>query len=235
MRYEGVIFDFNGVLLWDSELHEQAWAEFARRLRPEPFTRQEMAVQMHGRSNHDILEYLSGRSLGAAEAEELARQKETIYRRLCLELGDAFRLSPGAVELLEWLAGRAVPYTIATASGPGNVAFFVEQLHLENWFEREKIVYNDGTFPMKPAPDIYLRAAAVLGLETAVCLVIEDAISGIRAAHAAGAGGIIALAPRARQDHLATVPGVSGVIERLDQLLTDGWLNGTRMNADGGG
>jgi beta-phosphoglucomutase-like phosphatase (HAD superfamily) len=229
MKYQGVIFDFNGVLLWDRALHERAWAEFAQRLRPQPFTREEMAAQMHGRSNHDILEYLSGRSLSRAEAEELARRKETIYRELCLDLGDDFRLSPGAVEVLEWLAARAVPYTIATASGPGNVAFFVEHLHLENWFRREKIVYNDGTFPMKPAPDIYLRAAAVLGVETAVCLVIEDAISGIRAAHAAGAGGVIALGPRDRHERLAAVPGVSGVIERLDQLLTDGWLNGTRM------
>lgn len=224
MQYEGVIFDFNGVLLWDSELHERAWAQFARGLRPRPFTQQEMAAQMHGRSNHDILEYLSGRSLSAAEAEELARQKETIYRELCLDLGADFRLSPGAVDVLEWLAARHVPYTIATASGPGNVAFFAEHLHLENWFDPEKIVYNDGTFPMKPAPDIYLRAAAMLGVETAVCLVIEDAISGIRAAHAAGAGGIIALAPRARQARFRAVPGVSGVIERLDQLLTDGWL-----------
>ncbi|MCA9962098.1 MAG: HAD family phosphatase [Anaerolineales bacterium] len=218
MTYKGIIFDFNGVLLWDSHLHEQAWAEFARQVRDEPFTIEEMAVQMHGRSNHTILEYLTGQTLDFAAAHELAQQKEAIYRQMCLALGDDFQLSPGATALLDWLVAHDIPHTIATASEALNVAFFVQHLHLERWFDVDRIIFDDGTMPNKPAPDIYLRAAATLGLLPAECVVVEDSHSGIQAAHAAGIGHIIALGPTLRQPILSGLPGVGQVVAQLGDI-----------------
>ncbi|MCA9973550.1 MAG: HAD family phosphatase [Anaerolineales bacterium] len=218
MSYTGILFDFNGVLLWDSALHEQAWAAFARQVRQAPFTVDEMALQMHGRSNHAILEYLTGQTLDFAAAHALAQQKEAIYRQLCLDLGAAFRLSPGAAALLDWLAARGVPRTIATASEAINVAFFVEHLRLDRWFDVDQIVFDDGSFANKPAPDIYLRAAARLGLPPAACVVVEDSRAGIRAAHAAGAGQVVALGPAETHAALRQLPGVTLTIASLAQL-----------------
>jgi beta-phosphoglucomutase-like phosphatase (HAD superfamily) len=133
-------------------------------------------------------------------------------------LGDAFELSPGAVELLEFLAAHEIPYTIATASGKSNVGFFFEHLDLNRWFDVDRIVYDDGSRPGKPAPDIYLEAARSLGLEPAQCVVIEDSISGVQAAHAAGIGCIIALGPASRHTALASLAGVSLVVENLGQV-----------------
>ena len=133
-------------------------------------------------------------------------------------MGQEFKLSPGATELLDFLVERNIPHTIATASGRPNVDFFVEQLALATWFEIDKIVYDDGTMSGKPAPDLYLRAAGHLGLEPSKCVVIEDSRSGIQAARAAGIGHIIALGPVETHAELAGIEGVAEVVENLAQV-----------------
>lgn len=218
MGYRGIIFDFNGVLWWDSHLQEQAWKQFSREIRGASVSDEEMAIHVHGRNNRHTLEYLTRRNVGGEELVQLTQRKETIYRRLCLEQGPGFRLSPGAIELLGFLVDRRIPLTIATASERTNLDFFVVHLDLARWFEVEKIVYDDGTTPGKPAPDIYLRAARNLGLEPACCVVVEDSHSGIQAARSAGIGHIIALAPADRHRRLAQLAGVAGVIENLGQF-----------------
>ena len=224
---QAVIFDFNGVLWWDGHLQDRAWAEYSARLRGTPLTPEEMALQVHGRYNRDTFEYLLGRPLADAEVARLVEEKETIYRRLCLAEGQGkdgpgwgFRLSPGAVELLDRLVALGLPRTIATASGRGNVDFFVEHLALNRWFEPAYVAYDDGTLPGKPAPDLYQRAASLLGQPPARCLVVEDSRSGIEAARRAGIGCLVALGPRERHEALRRLPGVDRVVESLAEMLT---------------
>ena len=177
-----------------------------------------MAVHVHGRYNRHTLEHLTGRAVTGSELEELTEQKERIYRQLCLEQGPGFALSPGAVELLDFLREHGIPRTIATASGRANVDFFAEHLDLARWFEIDRCVYDDGSRPGKPAPDIYRQAARNLGLEPAGCVVVEDSRSGLQAAQAAGIGYIVALGPASTHSQLAQMEGVSQVVESLQQL-----------------
>lgn len=214
----GVIFDFNGVLLWDTHLQEQAWSQFALTLRPEPFGPEEMRHQMHGRPNRAVLEYLTGRALAQDEVAVLTAAKEAHYRELCLAQGDAFALSPDAHALLGWLVATHIPRAIATSSEQTNVAFFTARLGLAAWFGPERIVYDDGALPGKPAPDIYLRAATRLGLPPEACIVVEDAPSGIAAAHAVGIGHIVALGPAEHHEALRRLPGVGQVITSLAEF-----------------
>jgi HAD superfamily hydrolase (TIGR01509 family) len=218
VTYHGLIFDFNGVLWWDSHLQEQSWRQFSVQVRGEPVSDEEMAVHVHGRTNRYTLEYLAGRSLATSEVEQLSEQKERLYRRLCLDQGTDFDLSPGATELLESLAAHQIPRTIATASGWANVAFFVEHLGLDRWFDLDLLVYDDGARPGKPAPDIYLQAAANLGLPPGQCIVVEDSRSGIEAARAAGIGHIIALGPVESHGQLTRLAGVDIVLSSLRQF-----------------
>ncbi|MGD8791995.1 MAG: HAD family phosphatase [Anaerolineae bacterium] len=216
--YGGLIFDLNGVLWWDSHLQEQAWSNFSARLRGRLLSPAEMAVHVHGRPNRHTLAYLLGRPLAPGEEQQLGEEKERIYRRLCLAQGDDFCLSPGAVELLDFLATRSIPRTIATASGRQNLDFFLAHLGLARWFDPDRIVYDDGTRPGKPAPDVYLTAAQRLDLAPARCIVVEDALSGIQAARAAGIGCIVALGPPEKHSALAALDGVDTVVESLAQL-----------------
>lgn len=173
MPFDGIIFDFNGVLWWDTHLHVRAWEQFSGRLRELPLSGEELASEVFGRPNRHSLEYLVGHPLTRGEVEYLSEEKERIYRQFCLDLGTEFKLSPGAVELLDFLAGHSVPRTIATASDRINLDFFVRHLELERWFDPAKIVYDDGVRPGKPAPDIYLQAVRNLELAPARCVVVE--------------------------------------------------------------
>ena len=58
---KGIIFDFNGTLYWDSQLHYDAWREYSALLRETPFSDEEMRDKMFGHTNADIIEYLIGR------------------------------------------------------------------------------------------------------------------------------------------------------------------------------
>jgi beta-phosphoglucomutase len=218
MKYQGIIFDFNGVLLWDSHTQERAWGRFSREKRGVPFLQEEMAIHAHGRNNQHTLQYLMGQALKGEELHQLTQQKEAIYRQLCLDQREDFRLSPGAVELLDFLVANGIPHTIATAAEKTNPDFFVKYLDLTRWFTIEQIVYDDGNRPGKPAPDIYLQAARNLGLAPARCVVVEDSRSGIQAAHAAGIGHIIALGPHHTHSVLAQLEGVNDVVENLGQI-----------------
>lgn len=218
VRFKGIIFDFNGVLWWDSHLQEQAWRQFSTRIRGTPFSEEEITVHVHGRNNRHTLEYLTGRALGDDERQQLTQQKESIYRQLCLDEGQNFSLSLGAVQLLDFLVAHRIPHTIATASERDNLDFFIARLHLDRWFDIEQIVYDDGTRAGKPAPDIYLHAASNLGLGPGSCVVVEDSRSGIQAAYSAGIGCIIALGPTPTHKQLAQLEGVSEVVESLQQI-----------------
>ncbi len=220
MTFKGIIFDFNGVLWWDTALQEEAWQQFVTELRGTPFSAEEMAIHIHGRTNQHTLEYVTGRALAGVELEELLQRKETIYRRLCLEQGSAFCLSPGAIPLLDFLVEHAIPHTIATASEKTNVAFFIQHLDLARWFDPALIVMDNGVRPGKPAPDIYLQAAQALGLAPGECVVVEDSHSGIAAAHVAGIGHIIALGPADTHEALRQRVGVHQVVEELGQVST---------------
>ncbi len=74
------------------------------------------------------------------------------------------------------------------------------------------------SFPGKPAPDIYLRAAKKLGLPPRDCIFVEDVVSGIAAAHAAGIGYIIGLCPETSRQKYALLPGVRETITSFEQF-----------------
>ncbi len=217
MPFDGIVFDFNGVLWWDTHLIDAGWQRTARQLRGREFSAEELARMARGRNNGEILEYLVGHPLGREEIARRIAEREAYYRGLCLQQGENFRLSPGAVGLLDYLRDRGIPRTIATASEKTNVDFFVENLHLERWFEPAKIVYDDLVRPGKPAPDCYLAAAAMLGLAPARCAVCEDSLSGIQAARAAGIGYVIGVASSQARDALLAA-GADEAVENLGQV-----------------
>jgi HAD superfamily hydrolase (TIGR01509 family) len=187
---KGIIFDFNGTLLWDSAMHEKAWNQIALEYRGKSFSEEEIQNKIHGLTNRKTLEYILGEN---CDIEEIASRKENIYRKLCCNLDKNFKLAPGAVEFLNILKEKNIPRAIATASGKVNIDFFIEKLDLMNWFTINHIIYDDGSFPGKPEPDIYIKAAESLNLRPPDCMVFEDSRAGIIAAKRAGIGNIIAL------------------------------------------
>ncbi|HEY3352136.1 MAG TPA: HAD family phosphatase [Polyangia bacterium] len=91
---------------------------------------------------------------------------------------------PGLARLLDALDARRVPRAIASSGARRYVTAVLATLGLEPRFP--VVVTGDEVTNGKPAPDIFLRAAALLGVPPAACVVLEDAPNGVAAALAAG-------------------------------------------------
>lgn len=214
---KGIIFDFNGTLFWDSKIQENAWKTFGTKLSGRNITDEEFNTYFHGRTNKDTLEYLTERVLTDKEVNELAQQKESIYRDLCKSDLNKFKLAPGVERYLDYLKENNIPFTIATASEINNVNFFIKEFQLDKWFDIIKIVYDDGTFRGKPEPDIYLKASEALNIQPDNCIVFEDALSGVQSAQRAGVKEIIAVVPEGRKNIFENQPNLK-IISAFDDI-----------------
>ena len=212
-NFSGIIFDFNGTLFFDSEMHLEAWRNFSKKLRGTVFSNEEMREHMFGRTNKDIITYALGKTPDDLLIKNLADEKEGLYRDECRKMGNRCKLAPYAIEFLDYLKSKNIPRTIATMSDKNNVDFFIEHFHLDKWFTPEKIVYDNGEIKGKPAPDIYLIAAQNLNLNPKDCVVVEDAISGIHSAHNAGIGKIVAIASMESENLYKNIPEVDLIIK----------------------
>ena len=215
----GCIFDFNGTLLFDTPAHADAWRAF---LLEEGIAVTDADIQKHiqGRPNPDILRHFLG-ELTDQEILTCSKRKEEKYRAVCLQKNDWFRLVDGVSEMFDRLRAKGAPFTIATSSQWDNVSFYFEHLGLDRWFTPETLVFDDGKMRGKPAPDIYLRAMALIGCRPEECAVFEDSLSGIQAGRAAGAGWIIAVDSDLDREKLLRVEGVSRVISNFAGALAD--------------
>lgn len=189
MKKKGVIFDFNGTLLWDTHLHNKAWDFFLDKY-GFSLSDEEKHKRIHGRLNKEILIDLFNKELTEEELVHYTLEKEYGYQNLCNET-DNFSLAEGVIELFEKLKNQNIPFVIATASGLENVEFYIKELNLLKWFKRENIIYNDGSMRGKPFPDLFLKAMDVLGVHDEDIVIFEDSTSGIQAAEKSGAGKIV--------------------------------------------
>ncbi len=144
--------------------------------------------------------------------QEMMERKNRYYLEFIRAVSPADML-PGARELL--LEIRAAGMQAAVGSASKNAAQVVQQLGIASLLD----AISDGfsvTNP-KPAPDLFLHAAARLGLPPAACVVVEDAAAGIQAARAGGFRSL-GLGPPERVGAADLVfPSLAGV--RLEQIL----------------
>lgn len=189
MSKKGVIFDFNGTLLWDTQLHNMAWDIFLKEYGIS-LSDEEKHQRIHGRLNSEIMMHLFDDKLTKENMDRYILEKESIYQKLCTELDD-FSLAEGTITLFEKLKENEIPFVIATAADLVNVEFYIRTLGLDKWFKKEHIIYNDGTVRGKPFPDIFLKALVVLRIEGNDAVIFEDSISGVKAAEAASAGRVV--------------------------------------------
>jgi HAD superfamily hydrolase (TIGR01509 family) len=188
MGLKGVVFDFNGTLFWDTDLHNRAWDIFLKK-HGIGLSDKDKYEKLHGKNNREILNGIFPGQFPADELEKLSLEKEKIYQELCLQTD--MHLAPGAEEYLHFLMKVPISFTLATASTLFNLDFYFHHLGLETFFDRSKVIFNDGHTLSKPHPHIFQKAMDLLGLKAEETLVFEDSVSGITAAENAGVAKII--------------------------------------------
>lgn len=155
----GIIFDFNGTMFMDSDLHEAAWLQLIQKYSDSKVTEEDILKNLHGKTNDVVLRNFISKNLTDEEIQRLSDEKEAYYRETVLNSSAHKEFTKGLKEVLDYLKKKNSPMTIASASPKINMDFYFDYLDLGIWFDYEKIVYHDGSFPGKPAPDIFLIAA----------------------------------------------------------------------------
>ena len=174
-----LIFDMDGVLIDSNDMHRRSWTEFNRRYGIE--TTEEMHRRMYGKRNDEIVRDFFGSELTDEEAVARGRAKEALYREM-VGGGVEKLLVPGVREFLERY--RTYPMALGSNAEPENIEFLLEGAGLRGYFGA--VVDGLQAANAKPHPDIYLRAAGLLGVAPADCIVFEDSHSGVAAGVAAG-------------------------------------------------
>ena len=183
MKYQGIIFDLDGVICSTDEYHYQAWKALAEEIGAVGFGREDNARQ-RGVSRMESLEVVLEKApqrYSQGEKEALADRKNRIYRQMLANMSPA-DLSPEVKGTLEVLRARGL--LLAIGSSSKNAPFILERIGLGNYFDR--ISDGNNITHSKPHPEVFLLAAEYLGLPPSRCLVVEDAFSGIDAGIAGG-------------------------------------------------
>lgn len=214
---KGIIFDFNGVIVDDYPLQKEAWSQISQILRDKPVTDEEMVRRIRGVPTKNTIAWMSTKALSATATEELVQKKTDITKEL-FDTSPLFRLAPGLETFLGELVEQNVPRTIATSQTKHAFAHLFATLGLKRWFDEEQIICFDGTYPGKPAPDAYILAARKLHLQPSECIVVEDALSGITSAYAAGLRSIIVIARDEQLQEFASLPGVTKMIHDFSEV-----------------
>lgn len=210
-RELALILDMDGVIVDSNPLHRKVWAEYNLRFGVE--TDENMQQRMYGRRNDDIVRDFFGAHLTDEEVRAHGAAKERLFR-------DTMRpviqeaLVPGVREFLE--RHRGEPIGMATNAEPANVGFLLDAARLRPYFRA--VVDGHQVSHPKPHPEIYLRAAELLGAEPRECVVFEDSLTGIEAARAAGMA-VVGLTTSHEE-----LPGVALAIRDFNSPALEPWL-----------
>lgn len=174
-----LIFDMDGLLVDSEPLAARAMDEF---------------LTLHGLARRDeVMVQLLGRRLPEAiaivrDAYALTHPLDALIEQYgamrLAALRGAVRLLPGAVEAIEFGRAAGLSIALATSGMRAHAAVSLAETGLRGMFDAE--VTGDEVQRGKPAPDLFLLAAERIGVDSAECVVFEDAPNGVIAAKAAG-------------------------------------------------
>lgn len=184
MAIQGVIFDLDGVITDTAHLHFLAWKALGDSLDVEITL--ELNEGLKGLGRQETLTLILKEAglydkYTETERQALADRKNRTYVASLESLGPQ-DLLPGIGDCLKDLKKRGIK--IGLASSSQNAGLIIKKLGLEPYFDA--MVDPRSLSKGKPDPEIYLKAAAALGLSPAKCVGVEDARAGIEAIRAAG-------------------------------------------------
>ena len=173
-----VIFDMDGILLDSEQIWDRVREDYVRDIGGKWHGRAQR--DMMGMSSHEWPKYMHDRLEVPRSAEQIDR--DVVERVLAVYHKDGFPILPGAVQAVERLAARW-PLGLASSSDRPVIEDVMKSTPFGSCFT--VTVSSEEAARGKPNPDVYLKAAALLGCEPTRCAGVEDSHNGILALHAA--------------------------------------------------
>jgi beta-phosphoglucomutase len=200
----------DGVLIDSMGLHTEIWERYLAGL---GVRMEGLSQRMLGRRNDEIMRDFFGDAMSAEEGAAHGAAKERLFREVIGPMVDE-KLVAGIRRFLERVDGT--PCGLASNAEPANVDFTLDQAGLRKFFHA--IVDGHQVEHPKPAPDVYLMAASILGVQPANAIIFEDSSGGIEAAKAAG-GRVVCV-----ETALRNPEGVELSIQNFDDPRLEPWL-----------
>ena len=233
-RFDGVLFDLDGVLTPTAVVHMRAWDQVfatylaARGVLP-VYSKADYFAHVDGKPRYDgVRAVLASRGIVLPEGEPtdapgtgtvcgLGNTKQEMLGRLLAQEGvEAY---PGSVALLDDLARRGV--AVAVVSSSRNTRAVLRAARLADRFAvvvDGELARDEGLLG-KPSPETFQRAAEILGVPVERAAVIEDAVSGVAAGRAGGFGLVVGV-DRGAGAQVLLQAGADIVVEDLAELVT---------------
>lgn len=178
MILQGVVWDMDGVLVDTGEYHYQSWVATFKNY-DIPFS-WELFRNTFGMNNTGVLTTVLGRSPDPEYLEEIASRKEAAFRQI---VSGKILAMPGVITWLSQLQAWGFRQAVASSAPMANIEVVLEETRLKRYFN----TWQTGVdLPGKPSPALFLKAAEVIGVRPANCVVMEDAVVGVQAAKSAG-------------------------------------------------
>lgn len=232
--YAAVLFDLDGVITPTAIVHMRAWDEmfnaFLRESAPDaaPYTDGDYYAHVDGKPRYDgVRDFLASRGItlpegtpdDPASAETvcgLGNRKNDAFNEVLAR--DGVEAYPGSVQFLDYLAPLGIPLGVVSSSV--NAPSVLESAGLGDRFRTvvSGAVAAEQHLPGKPAPDTFLYAAKVLGADAGDAVVLEDAVSGVKAGAAGGFGLVVGVDRGAGHETLAGA-GATLVVSDLAELV----------------
>lgn len=179
---KGCIFDLDGVIVDTAKYHYLAWKKIADELGFEFTQRDNERLKGVSRmASLDILLSIGGITLSEEEKLNLADKKNKIYLEYILKMTPD-EVLPGVKEFLTALRDAGIKVSLGSASK--NAKTILHQVGIEDLFDA--VADGNNVTKAKPDPEVFLKGAELLGLPSYQCVVFEDAVAGVEAAHCAG-------------------------------------------------
>lgn len=235
--YQAVLFDLDGVLTPTADLHQAAWSkmfnEYLTAHHPDqaPYTSDDYHAYVDGKPRQDgVRSFLASRSIeipdgdaSSPPAEEsiggLGNRKNELFQQVLRE--DGIRPYPGSLRLLDHLDTLGVAMAVVSSSRNAREVLASAGLADRLPHVVDGVTVAERHLQGKPAPDMFLTAAADLGADAGASVVLEDALSGVESGAAAKAGLVIGVDRGAGADAL-TEAGADLVVDDLGELVPDG-------------
>lgn len=181
-KLKAFIFDFDGVVVDTEKYHYLSWVAAASHVGYDLSWQEYLPLKSTG--NSETVQYLcdrAGKDVDAEQFQRMRNTKLTEFDRLVTDLSEKDIL-PGIQDFLTWLNEQGIKTAVASSSGTSSV--LAKRFDLTKHFQ----AFVDGNMklPRKPAPDAFLLAAKMLGVDPCDCIVFEDSLAGIEAACNAG-------------------------------------------------
>ena len=174
------IFDMDGVLVDSNPFHLQKWVDLLN-LRRVAFDPQDLPKLILGQRNDTVLRHFFGQDMSKDERHRLEESLEETFRKA---FKSHARPLPGLEGLIAACNQEDIPMAVASSAMRKNVDFVVDALGFRKYFKI--IVSGDDVSCPKPDPEIYLKAARLLGVKPEDCVAFEDSFVGIESAKGAG-------------------------------------------------